>query len=83
MDRCPEAERNVACFKTNRVRMDYPRFREQGLCVSTGVVERACKFVIGGLMKHGGMHWSVDGASALRCSVHSNGFDDFWERRAG
>ena len=85
-DRCPEAERNMEYFRTNRARMDYPRFREQGLCVSTGVVEGACKSVIGGRMKHGGMHWSVDGANAviaLRCSVHSNRFDDFWERRAG
>ena len=85
-DRCPEAERNKEYFRTNRARMDYSRFREQGLCVSTGVVEGACKSVIGGRMKHGGMHWSVDGANAviaLRCSVHSNRFDDFWERRAG
>ncbi len=84
-DRCPEAKRNMAYFKTNRARMDYPRFREQNLCVSTGVVEGACKSVIGGRMKHGGMHWSLDGANdviALRCSVHSNRFDDFWERRA-
>ena len=85
-DRCQEAERNMACFKTNRARMDYPRFREQNLCVSTGVVEGACKSVIAGRLKCGGMHWSVDGANAviaLRCSVHSNRFDDFWERRAG
>ena len=85
-DRCQEAERNMAYFKTNRARMDYPRFREQNLCVSTGVVEGACKSVIAGRLKCGGMHWSVDGANAviaLRCSVHSNRFDDFWERRAG
>ena len=85
-DRCPEAARNMTYFRTNRARMDYPRFREQNLCVSTGVVEGACKSVIGGRMKQGGMHWSVDGANAviaLRCSVHSNRFDDFWERRAG
>ena len=85
-DRCPEAERNMAYFGTNRARMDYPRFRALNLCVSTGVVEGACKSVIGGRLKHGGMHWSVDGANAiiaLRCSVQSNRFDDFWERRAG
>ncbi len=75
----------MAYFKTNRARMGYPRFREQNLCISTGVVEGACKSVIGGHMKHGDMHWSLDGANALialRCSVHSNRLDDFRERRA-
>ena len=85
-DHCEAAARNVDCFRTNRARMDYPRFREKGLCVSTGVVEGACKSVIAGRLKRGGMHWSVDGANAviaLRCSVQSNRFDDFRERRAG
>ena len=84
--RCPEAESNMAYFGNNRARMDYPRFRDRKLCVSTGVVEGACKSVIGGRLKHGGMHWTVKGANAviaLRSSVHSNRFDDFWERRAG
>ena len=76
----------MAYFQTNRARMNYPRFREQNLCISTGVVEGACKSVIGGRLKRGGMHWSVDGTNAiiaLCCSVHSNRFEDFWERRAG
>ena len=76
----------MAYFGNNRARMDYPRFRDRKLCVSTGVVEGACKSVIGGRLKHGGMHWTVKGANAviaLRSSVHSNRFDDFWERRAG
>ncbi len=76
----------MACFKTNRACMDYPRFREQNLCVSTWVLEGACKSLIAGRLKRGGMHWSVRGANAviaLRCAVHSNRLDDFWERRAG
>ena len=82
---CAEAARNIGYFQNNRARMDYPRFREQGLCVSTGVVEGGCKSLIGARLKRGGMHWSVSGANsiiALRCSVHSNRFDDYWERRA-
>ncbi len=84
--RCPEAGRNVAYFQNNRRRMNYPLFRDQGLCVPTGDLEGACKSVIGGRIKRRGMHWSVDGANAviaLRCSVHSNRFDDFRERGAG
>lgn len=55
----------MACFKTNRARMDYPQFQEQDQCVSTDIVEGVCKSVIGGRMKRGGMHWSVHGANAI------------------
>ena len=66
--------------------MAYPTFRDMGLCVSTGVVEGACKSVIGNRLKRGGMHWTVNGANAviaLRCAIVSNRFDDYWERQAG
>ncbi len=65
--------------------MQYPAFRAMGLCRSTGVVEAACKNIVGSRLKRGGMHWTVDGANAiiaLRCAILSNRFNDFWERRA-
>ena len=71
-------------FTTNRERMRYPTFRDQGLCVTTGVVEGACKSVIANRLKRGGMHWTVNGANAiiaLRCAIASNRFDDYWERQ--
>jgi hypothetical protein len=34
-----EARKCLDYVKRNQTRMDYPRFREQGLCVSSGVVE--------------------------------------------
>ena len=83
--RCDTARKALDYFTVNRQRMDYPRFRALGLCVATGVVEGACKSVIGNRLKRGGMHWSVDGANAiiaLRCAVASNRFDDYWERQA-
>jgi len=58
---------------------------KQGLCTSTGVVEAACKVVIGTRLKRAGMHWTVKGANAiiaLRCSKLSGRFEDFWERRS-
>ena len=85
-DRCEAARKDIEYFTRNRERMRYPEFRARGLCISTGVVEGACKNVVGSRLKRGGMHWSVDGANAilaLRCSILSNRFDDFWERRAG
>ena len=44
---CDEARKNLYYFTANRERMAYPTFRAEGLCVSTGVVEGACKSVIG------------------------------------
>lgn len=65
-------------FLQNRKRMQYRKFRAQGLFVGSGVIEAACKHVIGKRLKQSGMHWSVDGANriaALRCSVLSGSFD--------
>ena len=84
-DSCEAARKDREYFSRNRERMRYPEFRAMGLCVATGVVEGACKSLVGGRLKRGGMHWTVDGANAilaLRCAVISNRFDDFWERRA-
>ncbi|HEX2665467.1 MAG TPA: ISKra4 family transposase [Candidatus Acidoferrum sp.] len=68
----------------NRARMRYPKFRAQGFCTSTGVLEAGCKVAIGTRLKRAGMHWTVDGANAiiaLRCCKLSGRFEDFWERR--
>ena len=84
-DNCEAARKDVDCFSRNRDRMRYSEFRARGLCISTGVVGGACKNLVGCRLKRGSMHWSVDGTNAIlapRCSVMSNRFDDFWERRA-
>ena len=83
---CEEARTCGAYITNNRQRMDYPRFRALGLCITTGVVEGTCKHVVGSRFKRKGMHWTVSGANAilaLRCDILSNRFDDFWERRSG
>lgn len=80
-----EARRCLEYIYRNRSRMRYPRFRAQGLCVSTGVVEAGCKLVIGTRLKRAGMHWTCAGADAiiaLRCCKLSGRFEDFWERRS-
>ena len=83
---CPEADACSSYLTNNRERMDYPRFRALGLCMTTGVVEGGCKHVVATRFKRGGMRWTVNGANAilaLRCAILNNRFDDFWERRAG
>lgn len=80
-----EVRQCLEYLEKNRMRMDYPRFRALGLCVTTGVIEAGCKTAIGARLKRGGMHWSVPGANAiiaLRCCILSGRFADFWERRA-
>jgi hypothetical protein len=65
--------------------MRYLKFRAQGLCTSTGVVEAGCKTAIGTRCKRAGMHWTVAGAEAiiaLRCCKLSGRFEDFWHQRS-
>ena len=71
-------------FEGNAERMRYPKFRSQHLFVGTGVIEAACKTVIGSRCKQSGMFWSVRGANAilaLRCSILNNRFEDYWDSR--
>lgn len=78
-------DQEIAYFQTNRERMNYAKFRRQGLFVGSGVIEAGCKTVIGQRLKRSGMEWSVRGANAiiaLRCNIISNRFEDYWEQRA-
>jgi len=82
---CEEARPCLHYFQTNRRRMRYLEFHEQGLCTSTGVVEAGCKVAIGTRLKRAGMHWTLHGSNAiiaLRCCRLSGRFQDFWERRS-
>ena len=65
--------------------MRYPEFRKKTLFVGPGVIEAACKTVIGSRLKQSGMFWTVRGANdiiALRCCCISGIFEDYWEERA-
>ncbi len=84
----PKAGKDARCeigyFGKNKERMRYAHFFDQGLFVGSGVVEAACKTVIGQRLKQSGMEWTVRGANAiiaLRCLVQSNRFEDYWESR--
>ena len=80
-----EAQRCYHYIRRNRHRMRYPRFRQMGLCTSSGVVEAGCKVAITTRLKRAGMHWTVLGSNAiiaLRCCILSGYFEDFWERQS-
>ena len=72
-------------FMQNKERMQYQDFRKQGLFVGSGVVEAACKNIIGKRLKQSGMRWSVDGANkiaALRCAVMNGEFEPIYQTTA-
>jgi hypothetical protein len=79
------AETEIHYLDKHKERMRYAQFRAHGLFVGSGVVEAGCKALIGQRLKQSGMEWSVRGANAiiaLRCSLRSNRFEDFWASRA-
>jgi len=68
----------ISYLKRNLRRMDYPRYRRMRLPIGSGTVESACKNVIGGRMKLGGMTWSPSGADGMlqiRSSQESGRFE--------
>lgn len=84
-DHSDEARKCFQYLHRNRERMRYPQFEAEGLCTGSGVVEAACKGVVGTRLKRSGMRWTLRGANAiiaLRCSKLSGTFQDFWERRS-
>jgi len=77
--------REIGYFEKNTERMRYGDFKSRGLFIGSGVVEAGCRTIIGQRLKQSGMHWTVKGANsiiALRCSLQSNRWEDFWENRA-
>jgi len=65
-------------FRDNRERMRYDEYRGQRLPIGSGTIESACKNVIAGRMKRGGMTWSpigADGMVQIRCSLTSHRFE--------
>jgi hypothetical protein len=65
----PEAQdirrRNMAYFKVNKERMRYATFTAQGYHIGSGLVESACKMVVGQRLKQAGMRWSEPGAEQI------------------
>jgi hypothetical protein len=77
-----EISKQADYFETNTHRMRYPKFREKGFFVGSGVIEAGCKSIVGVRLKQSGMFWTVRGANAiiaLRCSRHNGTFEDYWE----
>jgi hypothetical protein len=57
-------------FGNNVHRMEYPEYLAEGWHIGSGVVESACKTVVGQRLKGPGMRWGEEGAHAL-CHVRA------------
>lgn len=79
------AQTQINYFEKNKEHMRYAQYRAEKMFIGSGVVEAACKNVVGARMKQTAMHWTVNGANdilALRCVCLSNRLEDYWEQRA-
>ena len=82
------SEAIAACiryYEANADRMRYDLYRELGLPVGSGVVESACKQIVGSRFKRAGCHWSKAGANALlavKCCFENRRWADFLDWRA-
>ncbi len=71
----------IKYLQHNRTRMNYYELRKKKLPIGSGVVEAACKNLIGARMKKSGMRWTIDGGQTvltLRSLILSNRWDNFW-----
>jgi hypothetical protein len=76
------AKAQLGYLERNRSKMLYRTFRTAGYFIGSGVVEAACKVVVGQRLKQSGMLWSRKGAEhllAIRCALLSGWFGDFWK----
>lgn len=79
-----EIENNITYFTNNKERMRYNEYREKGYHIGSGIVESACKHVVGQRLKQAGMTWSVEGADAiiqLRILWKNGEWNRFWKNR--
>jgi hypothetical protein len=64
-------------------RMKYHEYRAKGWFIGSGVVESACKTVVGARFKQSGMFWSKKGLDALlpfRVALKSERYEELWQR---
>lgn len=73
-------------FGNNLHRMEYPEYLAEGWHIGSGVIESACKTVVGQRLKGAGKRWSEHGAHAM-CHVRAlyrserGQWEAFWKRQ--
>lgn len=71
----------LAYFRKNKHRMRYAEWRRQGFMIGSGLVEAACKTLVGQRLKLSGMRWGMSGSQSIltmRGWDQSDRFDEGW-----
>jgi Uncharacterised protein family (UPF0236) len=71
-------------IQVNEEQMRYDVFRARGYSIGSGMVEGACKHVVGDRLKRSGMIWSRAGSSAtlaLRICWLNHEWDQLWQQK--
>ena len=74
-------EREARYFEKHADRMQYKKFREKGYQIGSGVIESACKHVVGQRCKQASMRWEKQGINAVlkfRCLSKNKAWDRYW-----
>lgn len=77
-----QVQESLGYFREQEGRMNYGELREQGYFIGSGVIESACKHIVGERFKRAGMRWSQKHAPkilALRVCRASGWWEGFWE----
>lgn len=81
----PQALLDLIDYVTPNVgRMDYARYRKEGLSIGSGPVESACKRLVCARLKGPGMRWRVAGADAilaLRIAWFNGQWQNLWQSK--
>ena len=74
----------AACVRYLAGKREYLRYDQAlqaGWPIATGVIEGACRHIIGDRLSIGGARWGLDGAEAvltLRAVISNGDFEDYW-----
>jgi hypothetical protein len=74
-------ERETGYFQRHAQRMRYQAFREKGYMIGSGVIESACKHVVGQRCKQASMRWTEQGLNTIlewRCLLKNGTWDGYW-----
>ncbi len=72
------------CVRYLSTRHEYLRYDQalaNGWPIATGVIEGACRHLIGDRLDIGGARWGLDGAEAvltLRAAISNGDFEEYW-----
>lgn len=72
--------KQIAYFEERQEMMRYGEYHGKDLILATGVIEGACRYVVGERLDCSGMRWKLEGAEAvlqLRCIELNGDWDEF------